>query len=147
MIDDDQLMAMLRESAAEYDPVPELVIETARAALSTRRLDEEFAELLMDSAATPGLVRADEDDVRLLSFGTERVSVELQLQLSGATVSVRGLVFGASGELTIEQSDARHTVPIDTDGWFALTGLPRGATRMHLNATDGGLVTTGWVLF
>ena len=38
----------------------------------------------------------------------------------------------------------RHREPIDADGWFAASGLPRDATRVHPTAADGAAVTTGW---
>ncbi|MFD0744362.1 hypothetical protein ACFQ1L_23015 [Phytohabitans flavus] len=49
-LDDDALMAELRRIAAEVDPVPPSVIEAARAAIFTRHLDHELAELVADSA-------------------------------------------------------------------------------------------------
>jgi hypothetical protein len=144
---DDELLAELRDAAAEADPVPDLVLRSARAALATRDLDAELAALSLDSdLAAPGAVRADGDDVRLLSFESPRVSVELQVEYSGGRASVRGLVSGAQagGEAVIEVAGERHARPIDADGWFTATGLPRGATRVKVTAADGTAVTTSW---
>jgi hypothetical protein len=135
----EELMARLRNAAAELDPVPAHVLAAARAALDTRRLDEELAALVADSALADAGVRAADAEVRLLSFEAADVSLELQVEYRGDDVSVRGLVTGATGDAVIEVAGERHTAPVD-EGWFAVTGLPRGATRVHI-----GPIVTSWV--
>ncbi|WP_410644059.1 hypothetical protein [Amycolatopsis sp. lyj-346] len=145
MTADDELMDVLRAAADRADPVPDLVLRQARAALTTRDLDAELAELAFDSdLAEAGTVRADGDDVRLLSFEAARVSVELQVEYANGRVSLRGLITGATGDAVIEVAGERHTRPIGAEGWFTAAGLPRGATRVKVTAADGTTVTTGW---
>ena len=151
MTDDDDLLDMLRETAARLDPPPAPVLAAARAALSTRRLNEELAELVADSdVAAAGVVRAGSGEPRLLSFETATVSVELQVEHARAGVTVHGLVTGASGEAVVEAADGEHRAPIGPDGWFTVDGLPAGALRVRLRddggSSDGTTVTTGWVL-
>lgn len=141
---DEELLTALREAAAQADPVPDLVVRSARAALSTRDVDAELAELTLDSSQLAGVVRAEGDDVRLLSFETPQVSIELQVEYVHGRVALRGLVAGASGEAVVEVSGGRHTCPIDEEGWFTANGLPRGATRVRVTAADGTAVTTSW---
>jgi hypothetical protein len=136
---DERLLARLRDVAAEYDPVPADVLAAARAALTTRRLDEELAALVADSALADAGVRAARPEVRLLTFEAADVSLELQVEYRDDRVSVRGLVTGAAGDAVVEVAGERHAVPID-EGWFAVTGLPRGATRVSVAGT-----TTSWV--
>ncbi|WP_206791237.1 hypothetical protein [Amycolatopsis sp. MtRt-6] len=145
MTADDELMDVLRAAAAAADPVPDLVLRQARAALTTRDLDAELADLAFDSdLAEAGAVRAGGEDVRLLSFEASRVSVELQVEYARGRVALRGLITGATGEAVIEVAGERHTRPIGPEGWFTATGLPRGATRVTVTAADGTTVTTGW---
>lgn len=147
MTDEDEMMAELRRIAGQVDPVPELVIDNGRAALSTRALDAELAELLLDSALESAQVRGAGEQVRLLSFQLEDVLLEVQAEYAGDEVSLRGLVDGAGGEVDVEAgggAGGRRTVPIDADGGFA-TRLPRGAARFRLRSR-GGVVTTSWVL-
>jgi hypothetical protein len=144
-VNDEELLGELRAAAAQADPVPDLVLRQARAALATRDLDAELADLAFDSAlAAAGAVRAEGDDVRLLSFESPRVSVELQVEYADGRVVLRGLVTGATGDAVIEVAGERHTRPIDDDGWFTAAGLPRGTTRVRVTAADGTPVTTGW---
>jgi hypothetical protein len=143
--DDDLLAERLRAVAARADGVPDLVDRGARAALSTRRLDAELAELVLDSAATTGAVRGD-DRPRLLTFRATGVTVELQVQEAAGGLTLRGLVAGAAGEVAVETPAGRRTAGIDGDGWFTVDGLPRGSARLWLVTASGAAVTTSWTL-
>jgi len=144
--DDEVLIGRLRAIAALVDDPPSWLDQTARAALSTRRLDGELAELMLDSdLSQTALVRAAEDGVRLLSFETASVSIELQIEDVDGRLTLRGLVSGASGEAVIEMASESRIVPISAQGWFVVVDLPRGAVRVRLRALDGTTVTTSWV--
>lgn len=144
--EDDLLMEQLRRIAAEIDPPPEHVVAAARAALSTRRLDEELAELVMDSELVEtGYVRSGPTPVRLLSFESAAVSVELQVEETAAGRSVRGLVAGAAGEVVLETLHERRTALLDEDGWFTIDGAPAGNARFRLRTTAGAAVMSSWV--
>ena len=147
MTDEDELMAELRRIAGQLDPVPELVVENGRAALLTRALDAELAELLLDSTLESAQVRGAAEQVRLLSFQLADVLLELRAEDAGDEVSLGGLVDGAGGELEVELgggTGGHRTIPVDADGGFS-TRLPRGAARFRLR-TRGGVITTSWVL-
>jgi hypothetical protein len=145
MTDDDELMSTLRRIAGELDPVPEVVVDNSRAALLTLGLDAELAELLLDSATAAGPVRGEPDQVRLLSFRSGDVSLEMQAEYAGDHVSVRGLVDGADGSLDVDLAEGHRNLPIDAGGGFS-TRLPRGAARFRLRARGGRVITTSWVL-
>lgn len=144
-MDDEELLSSLRRISSQIDPVPEIVMDNARAAFLTRRIDEEFAELLLDSAAETGQVRGEETHVRLLSFHLDDTVLEVQVDYAGEQVSLRGLVDGASGEVDLETPGEHRRIPIDTDGGFAAR-LERGAVRFRLRTHNGRLVMTSWVL-
>ncbi len=150
-VHDDALLERLRALAAQADPVPDLVLESAKAAFLMRRLDAELAELVLDSAvdAGPVLVRGvtstDDDSVRMLSFETSTLSIEVQVTRADGARSLVGMVSGAFGTLDVETADGRRTVPIDSLGRFAVADVPAGTVRLHLVAADGTAVTTSWV--
>ncbi|QIM22539.1 hypothetical protein G7075_17705 [Phycicoccus sp. HDW14] len=84
---DDALVERLRALAAAVDPPPAHVEEAARAAFETRTLDH-LARLLTDSADGEALLtRAAYDAltgaVRLLSFATDEVGIDLQVAVEG----------------------------------------------------------------
>jgi len=144
--DDDVLLDRLRSIASIVDDPPPWLDQAARAALSRRRLDAELAELMLDSdLSQAALVRAGDDGVRLLSFETASVSVELQIEDVSGQLTLRGLVSGASGDAIVEMISGSRVVPISEHGWFVAGDLPRGAIRVRLHAIDGTAVTTSWV--
>lgn len=55
MLDDEELLGQLAEMLREEQSVPPEALEAARLAFTTRRLDEELAELLYDSYDQPAL--------------------------------------------------------------------------------------------
>jgi hypothetical protein len=144
MTDDEDLMSSLRRIAAQVDPVPQDVIDGGRAAYLTRRLDAELAELLLDSAVGSAQVRGVAEQVRLLSFQLDDISLEVQAEYADDHVSVRGLVGGPSVAVEVELAGERRELPVDPDGQFG-TRLPRGAARFRLR-TRGRSITTSWVL-
>ena len=100
--DDDALLARLGAIAGTVDPVPEIVTRSGYAALSTRRLDEELAELLMDSdLVEAGRLRAAGDQTRVLSFASETMSLELQVEGDGEQKALRGFASGVTGDIRI----------------------------------------------
>lgn len=144
---DDELIDRLRRIAEQVDAVPDLVAESARAAFSTRHLDDEIAELLNDSAlAGEQAVRLARPGPRMLSFEAGDVSLEIQLDDAGGRIALRGMAVGTTGDAEIETTTTgSRPVPIDDQGWFRVDGLPVEPVRVRVRATNGAPVTTGWI--
>lgn len=144
---DAALLARLSGIAAIVDPVPELVRRSGYAALSTRRLDEELAQLLMDSdLVEAGQLRAAGEHTRVLSFGTETISLELQVESTGERTALRGFVSGlvdgmAVTSVVVQSAYQSAAVEVDDDGWFLLTPVPAGTLRIRLEIGPGATVT------
>ena len=119
----------------------------ASALFGLRRLDEELAELVRDSAQDHSgvLVVRGEGDVRLISFETGPVTVELQVTDRGA---VRDLVAQVTGTAVVgaevETSAGRRPVPIE-DSLFTVDGVPAGLLRLRLLTGAGRDLVTSWV--
>jgi hypothetical protein len=85
-VSDEQLLTRLARVLEEVDPVPAAVTEAALAALATRPIDVELAELVADSAVdTPEVLLDSASDVRALSFASAALTMELHLRADGAT--------------------------------------------------------------
>lgn len=145
--DEELILADLRRIAASVDPVPSLVVESARAALSLRRLDVELLELVRDSADDRGellTVRGD-TDVRMVSFELPPVTVEVQIteQPGGCDLvaHVSGIELSAA---RVETGSLQHDVDTD-DGTLVVEQVPSGLVRLHLEATGGRAYATSWV--
>jgi hypothetical protein len=144
----DVLELRLRRLAQTADPVPELLLESARAAFILRTVDAELAELVHDSAVDPDLVLVrgpGDDTVRMLSFEHGDVAVDLQVSETPSGRELLGLVTGAVGDVDVEQAGGRTTVPLDDAGRFVVQGLANGPVRLHMHAVDGTAITTSWV--
>jgi hypothetical protein len=144
---DEALLVRLGAVLDELDPTPPEVVTEARALFGLRRLDEELAELVRDSAEDRGglLAVRGEGDVRLISFETGPVTVELQVTERGA---VRDLVAQVTGTALvgaeIETSAGRRDVPIE-DSLFTVEDVPAGLLRLRLHTAAGRQLVTSWV--
>ena len=158
---DDELVAELRRVASTIDPVPDDVRTAARAAISTRDLDRQLADLIADSAGgddeVQGSAAAFEQvrtwtgdgpaSSRLLSFAGGDVQVDLEVSEHGDGVDVMGQFTGASiGECVLEYANGeRLPLEVDSLGRFLVNGVRRGPVRARCRSTDGAAVTTAWV--
>jgi hypothetical protein len=144
---DEALLMRLGTVLDELDPVPPEVLTEARALFGLRRLDEELAELVRDSAEDRGglLAVRGEGDVRLISFETGPVTVEVQVTERG---SVRDLVAQVTGTALVgaevETSAGRRDIPIE-DSLFTVEDVPAGFLRLRLHTVAGRHLVTSWV--
>jgi hypothetical protein len=146
MSTDDELMEQLRRIANEVDAAPDLVAESARAAFSTRRLDDELAELLHDSQVTASAAVRGRPGPRLLSYESGEVSLELQVEDVRGQLVLRGITIGTVGDAEVETTTTGpHAAAIDDKGWFRVEGLPVEPLRVRVQAANGTAVTTGWI--
>ncbi len=145
--DDEALLARLRDVAAEVDPVPEFVLEAARAALSLRTLDADLAELVRDSWEDRSSLIAvrGEGDVRLISFETGPVAVELQVTERDGLRDLVAQISGAHvAQAEVETPARRHATTLE-DSVVVADGLPAGLLRLHLLTSEGRDLVTSWV--
>ena len=147
-LSDDDLLAQLRRVAADIDPVPESLEESARALFELRRLDVELLALLSDSLvdADPATTRAAESP-REVTFAALDGSVEvgLSVQASGHRRHVMGQLVEAGGSavsrvLRVRSAEGEHEVPVDRSGLFAARDLPPGPVRMEFTTHGRRLV-------
>jgi hypothetical protein len=144
---DEALLARLRVLVDRIDPVPAETLAGSRALIGLRRLNEELAELVRDSAEEHGRMLAlrGEGEVRLISFETNPVAVELQVTDRGV---LRDLIAQVSGttvvQAEVETTANRRPVPVE-DGIFVLDGVPAGLLRLRLLTDSGRDLVTSWV--
>jgi hypothetical protein len=148
---DDALLARLRRIAAEADPVPELVIQAARAAFGLRELDARLAELVRDSAVDISAIAVRGTDRRLLSFEVGDVAVECEITERDSRRDIIGqLVGGTAAGIDVEvagtevTSTQTVTVPVDARGRFSVRDIPAGPLRLRCRLADGTTVVTSW---
>jgi len=147
-ISDDELLDRLRVVTDEVDPMPEVVLASARAAFALRTLDADLAELVRDSAEEErgGLIAVrGEGDARLISFETGAVAVELQVTERGALRDLVAQVSGVDiGRAEVETPTSRYPTALE-DSLVSVDGVPAGHMRLHLHTTQGRDLVTSWV--
>jgi hypothetical protein len=143
---DDELIAQLREIAAETDPVPEPLLEAARSAFELRDLDAKLAELVHDSALdAPAVTMRGAGTERMLSFVVRDLAVECQITAHGSQRDLLGqLVGGQAEEMDVQVTGAVSTVPVSSGGRFSVRGLPAGPFRLRCRLADGTGLVTSW---
>ena len=149
-VHDRHLVERLGGVAAVVDPAPALAYELGRAAFALRELDAVYAELVEDSAVSAAGVRSGGGGVRLMSFETEVVSIEVQVTRAGQVRDVLGQVVGpaggSGGEVAVEMLGAtpRQAV-LDETGCFRVDALTPGLVRLQVRGSGGATVLTRWV--
>ena len=143
---DDELLAELREIAAETDPVPEPLLDAARMAFELRDLDAMLAELVHDSAVdAPAMAIRGGGAERILSFAVRALAVECQITARGSRRDLLGqLVGGRAEEVDVQVTGAVTTVPVNEAGRFSVRGLPAGPFRLRCRLADGTGLVTSW---
>ena len=152
---DEALMTQLRAAAATHDGVPAGVVDAAKASFTWRTIDRELAELAdlaFDSSVdeSPVLVRGPAllSDDQMLTFETERVSVDLQVTASrGRRRLIGQLAPACVADVEVRSATgvvARFTT--DELGRVPATEVPAGPFSLHiLIAGDETAVVTDWV--
>ena len=143
----DELLGRLAGLLDRIDPMPAQVTVEASALFGLRRLDEELAELVRDSAEEHGRLLAvrGEGDVRLISFETGPVTVELQVTERGTARDLVAQITGTEvARAEVETSAGRRAVTVQ-DSLFTMDGVPGGLLRLRLLTGAGRDLVTSWV--
>ncbi|HEY6791196.1 MAG TPA: hypothetical protein VI365_28195 [Trebonia sp.] len=145
-VQDELLLAALREALRERVAVPPEFVAAGKSAFRWRDFEAQFAQLTYDSTRDSELalsVRSETASIRALVFTSAHLSIELEVTddcLLGQVVPPR--------EGTIEtQTKAGESVvsPVDGTGCFSVEPLPADAFRLRYRTPDGTDVVTGWV--
>jgi hypothetical protein len=146
-VSDDDLLELVGRALRAADPVPDRVIEGARAAWTWRTIDQELAELVFDSAAELTGVRS-EDTARQLTFRAPGMEIEVMIVDEASRRIVGQLV--PPGTFTVQlltSDDVVRDETTDRLGRFAFDAVAPGPVRLAVVDPDGThVVTTEWTL-
>jgi hypothetical protein len=146
-VSDDELLALVGRALRAADPVPERVVEGARAAWIWRTIDEELAELVFDSAAELTGVRSEET-ARQLTFRSPGLEIEVMVVDPASRRIVGQLI--PPGTVTVQlltSDDQVREETTDRLGRFTFDAVAPGPVRLAVVDTSGAhVVTTEWTL-
>lgn len=145
--DGEDLLVALRRAGAARDPVPDLVHECARAALSMRDLDAQLLELTADSAERSDALAVRQSgraQPRLLSFETRDLSVEVYVDETDRRLvaHVLGTELAAA---RLETPAQRRNLDVH-EPMLVADEVPPGPVRLHLTTREGATYTTSWAI-
>jgi hypothetical protein len=147
--DDDLFLEELRALAAEGDPVPERVLAAARGSFTWRTIDAELAELAYDSAldAERLLTVRSEDTIRLLTFETSELTIELEVTAVEDRRRIQGqLVPASAGVVELRHAGGLLELEVDSVGRFSADDVEPGPVSLRWRGDEpGAAVTTEWV--
>jgi hypothetical protein len=148
---DERLIGELRGLFAELDPVPPLVIETAKASLGWRRLDADLAELLSDSALEEqpfALARGGEATARAVTFSSNELTIDIEVHVDDEARTLLGqLSPPAAAGIEVQTTD-EEVVSSETDqlGRFRVRLASGGPIRLRVLGAEGTPpVETSWI--
>ena len=146
-VSDDDLLELVGRALRAADPVPDRVMEGARAAWTWRTIDQELAELVFDSAAELTGVRS-EDTARQLTFRAPGMEIEVMIVDEASRRIVGQLV--PPGTFTVQLLSSDDVVREETTdrlGRFSFDAVAPGPVRLAVIDPDGThIVTTEWTL-
>jgi hypothetical protein len=149
---DGSLMAELRRFFGEVDPVPPLVIYTAKASLGWRRLDADLAELLSDSALEEeavALTRGGGAPVRAVTFSSTVLTIDIEVHIDDQARTLLGqLSPPAPATIEIQTMDESPlAAEADRLGRFRVRLTAGGPVRLRVLSGPGDAgppVETSW---
>ncbi len=147
-MDDDMLLGLLRDAAAEHDPVPESTRRVARGALLLAELDVELAAILEDSVVDDE-ARAGVRSVgmpRLVVFGAGDLEIEVEVfdGLDGRRI-VGQLAPACMADVRVRTPwGAGELVQADELGRFS-AALPAGPISLRIERVGCAPVATSWL--
>jgi len=145
---DEDLLVHLGAVAAQADPVPELVLELARLAWTTRALDVELLRLVEQTSGTPVGVRSTAVLPRVLTFEGTDVALDVQVEAVTGGVRLVGQVLPfpvEGGSVSVEQPGGTVVhARVDDLGGFRAVRLGQELLRIRVELEGRRPFTTPW---
>jgi len=142
--DDEQLLAVLKDSLLAHREVPPEFTEAGRSAFAWHNIDAELAQLTYDSLVDQaGSVRSETASIRALTFTSAHLSIEVEVNDDSLLCQ---LVPTDEGTVELQARDGDVTnIPVDEMGCFSVRPVPSAPFRLHCRMADGATVVTGWI--
>ena len=137
---DDELLAELRATVDAVDPVPDRLIDGAKAAFAWRTIDEDLARLQFDSLAESDLAAVRSTRTIHLAFATSEAGIDVEI---GADTLTGQVVPPAVSVGIMLRSGERVDVSCDEQGQFTIPRPSSGPVRL-VAVFDHGEVVTEW---
>lgn len=144
MIDHEVVLLAVADVFDQVDPPPAHVEQAARAAFTTRALEDELLPLLQGRAVTPVRAQPVTDDAeRWFAFADSQLELELGAHREVHGWSLVGQVIGPVDSLWVQTLTALERIDIEVGRFDAV--VSSGPLRLKLIAARGRRVRTDWL--
>ena len=142
---DESILELLAAALDAADPVPQQVLDAAKAALTWRTVDAELAALLFDSATEELVGVRGVATPRQMTFAGAGVEIELML-FTEPTRRIVGQVVPEQAAIVVLSGGSEITASADDLGRFTLADVPVGHVRLtcRLPGADRPVIQTEW---
>ena len=144
--DDSGLLDLLGEALRTREPVPDHVLDGARAAFTWRTIDAELAELVFDSADGLAGVRSGTGD-RQVTFQAPGVEIEVMVVDAARHRLIGQLIPPGEADIELVSGDRVRSLRSDALGRFSFDEIEPGPVRIVVLGADGQRAAqTEWML-
>lgn len=142
---DRGLVAAVGRALADQDDTPAAIREMGYAAFIWRAIDEELADLIFDSQSHADLaaaaVRSEEAQVWAMTYGTEAVTIELEVHDDEVVGQIVPATYG--DVVVLPAHGTPQAVVVDDLGCFSVAPLPTTSFRLRVGTRRP--VSTPWI--
>ncbi|MBE1537873.1 hypothetical protein [Actinomadura algeriensis] len=146
-MNDDELMAGVRDAFTVLDPVPGDVLAAGRAAFGRRVPSAALAELSLERGG--GAARGTRGGTaRTLTFTCPDATVEVEVTGAGRFREMSGRIVPAASSVVVRHRDLRPDPPgvrVEPGGLFCLPDVPAGLVSLVFRLDGGATVVTSWI--
>jgi hypothetical protein len=131
-------LGAVRELFDRIDPVPAMLGDRVKFALTVRALEAEIADLQRLPAEGAGVRSLDYARAQTVTFTTDNLTAMVTITPLGAdTVRIDGWVTGGQVEVELRERSRSSIVDTDDDGRFVFERVPRGLAQFVLRPRGG----------
>lgn len=127
---DQDLIDLLRLTLDTFEPPPAALIDRAIGLFSLYDFEAELLTLLSDSFNSALAVRSDGPSWRVLTFQSDGLRVELDLDSEGQRTLIGHLQSDVTAVVEVISSEVTYPVDVDEFGRFVLSPAPSGPFRV-----------------
>ena len=149
VLDDETLMAHIRDMFDRVDAVPAWLVDAAKLSFGLRDVDVELAALVADSDVDEPLlaVRSAGVAARVLTFDGDDLTIELEMHPAGEGPAIIGQLFPPGpARVDVHQVGGGETVQADDLGRFSVAALGGGPCRLVCRRAGRRPTATPWLI-
>ncbi|MFI0370963.1 hypothetical protein ACH35V_24100 [Actinomadura sp. 1N219] len=148
-MNDDELLAGVRDAFDALDPVPDDVLAAARASIAWRAPGATLAELSRDRGGRTAAAGLRGTTGRVLTFTCPGGEVEIEVAEHGPDRELTGRIVPSAAALV----QVRHpdlppggiTARAEPAGLFCVPRVPAGLVSLVFRLDDGTSIVTSWI--